>query len=54
MDKLIPLITAVVDEYKEKGLPNERFHKFFKRVQEIQGFKYQEMPVPVIVDNPCE
>ncbi|MFC5713143.1 precorrin-3B C(17)-methyltransferase [Thalassorhabdus alkalitolerans] len=54
VDKLIPLITAVVDEYKEKGLPNERFHKFFKRVQEIQGFKYQEMPVPVIVDNPCE
>ncbi len=53
-DKLVETMVNVIEEYREKGLPNERFHKFFKRIQNIQGFQYQEMPEPVKVDNPCE
>lgn len=53
-DELVDLIVNIVMEYKEKGLPNERFYKFFKRVQQIQGFQYQEMYTPVEVNNPCE
>ncbi|WP_281242322.1 precorrin-3B C(17)-methyltransferase [Alteribacillus persepolensis] len=53
-EKLVETMTAIVEEYQEKGMPNERFHKFFKRVQTIQGFAYQKMPEPVEVNNPCE
>lgn len=52
--QLVETMVNVINEYRENGLPNERFHKFFKRVQKIQGFQYQEMPEPVIVNNPCE
>ncbi|SFE51540.1 precorrin-3B C(17)-methyltransferase [Alteribacillus iranensis] len=53
-ERLMDTIVSIVDEYREKGMPNERFYKFFKRVQRIQNFQYQEMFTPVEVNNPCE
>lgn len=53
-ERLIELVVNIVEEYREKGMPNERFYKFFKRVQRIQQFQYQEMFTPVEVNNPCE
>lgn len=43
-DQLVPLVERIVAFYKEKGHPNERFHKFFKRIKVIEGFAYQEVP----------
>ncbi|WP_240374971.1 precorrin-3B C(17)-methyltransferase [Bacillus piscicola] len=53
-ERLVDLIVNIIDEYREKGMPNERFYKFFKRVQRVQNFQYQEMFTPVEVNNPCE
>jgi precorrin-3B C17-methyltransferase len=41
-EKLADLVERIVTRYKNEGHPNERFHKFFKRVKEIEGFKYVE------------
>lgn len=43
-EQLVGLIEKIVRLYQEKGHPNERFHKFFKRIGVIEGFVYQEMP----------
>lgn len=40
--QIVDVIEKIIDEYREKGHPNERFHKFFKRIEEIQGYKYSE------------
>lgn len=48
--KLIPLIINIVEQFRRDGLPNERFYKFFKRVQVIQGYHYQEVPTLVAVE----
>ncbi|WCK56469.1 precorrin-3B C(17)-methyltransferase [Aneurinibacillus sp. Ricciae_BoGa-3] len=53
-DKLVPIIEAIIHEYKEKGYPNERFHKFFKRVKTVQGYQYQDETPKVLVEAaPC-
>ncbi|EIT86469.1 precorrin 3 methylase [Fictibacillus macauensis ZFHKF-1] len=53
-EDLVNLVTAVIEEYKEKGHPNERFFKFFKRVQSVQGFKHKDMaPVIELEPAPC-
>ncbi|MEK3936133.1 precorrin-3B C(17)-methyltransferase [Sporosarcina sp. FSL W7-1349] len=49
-EKLVPLIVAIVEQFRNEGLPNERFYKFFKRVQSIQGFPYQEVPTLVVLE----
>ncbi|MDQ0338394.1 precorrin-3B C17-methyltransferase [Caldalkalibacillus uzonensis] len=49
-EELVDLIERVVRLYVEEGHPNERFHKFFKRVKEIEGFKYQDMRPPITVE----
>ncbi|HHY21810.1 MAG TPA: precorrin-3B C(17)-methyltransferase, partial [Bacilli bacterium] len=48
--KLVPLVVAIVEQFRQEGLPNERFYKFFKRVQNIQGFMYQEVPTLVALE----
>ncbi|MFL6561023.1 MAG: precorrin-3B C(17)-methyltransferase, partial [Bacillus sp. (in: firmicutes)] len=36
-DQIVGVIEGIVQEYKQKAYPNERFYKFFKRVKEVQG-----------------
>ncbi|MGF6950290.1 precorrin-3B C17-methyltransferase [Neobacillus sp. B4I6] len=42
-DQIVGVIEGIVQEYKQKAYPNERFYKFFKRVKEVQGFVYQDI-----------
>ncbi|MEE6449285.1 precorrin-3B C(17)-methyltransferase [Gottfriedia acidiceleris] len=42
-DIIVGVIEGIVQEYKQKAYPNERFYKFFKRVKEVQGFVYQDI-----------
>ncbi|TYR80621.1 precorrin-3B C(17)-methyltransferase [Priestia megaterium] len=53
-DKIVGIIEGIVKEYKEKGYPNERFHKFFKRVKTVYGFTYQDITPKIKVEAaPC-
>ncbi|MGF9699652.1 precorrin-3B C(17)-methyltransferase [Paenibacillus sp. MABNR03] len=52
-DQIGEIVERIVAEYKEKGHPNERFHKFFKRVGVIQGFRHVDAPVTVEVNPVC-
>lgn len=53
-DEIVPLVERIVHAYKEHGHPNERFHKFFKRVKKIEGFTYQDVAPKVKVEPlPC-
>ncbi|WP_127529391.1 precorrin-3B C(17)-methyltransferase [Paenibacillus kobensis] len=50
---IVPAIERIFKEYAEKGHPNERFHKFFKRVGKVAGFEHQDHHEPVAVDAAC-
>ncbi|GAB7387057.1 hypothetical protein BSNK01_08930 [Bacillaceae bacterium] len=52
-DRLVETIERIVRRYMAEGHPNERFHKFFRRVKEIEGFAYREMPAPPIEPAVC-
>jgi NAD(P)H-nitrite reductase large subunit len=52
-EEIVPLIERIVARYKRDAFPNERFHKFFQRVGEIEGFVWQEMPAPKIENAVC-
>ncbi|MDN4074132.1 precorrin-3B C(17)-methyltransferase [Fictibacillus terranigra] len=53
-EKLVGIVTSIIQEYEEKGHPNERFFKFFKRVQQVGGFKHRDMaPVIELEPAPC-
>lgn len=52
-DQIGGIVERIVADYKEKGHPNERFHKFFKRVGVIQGFRHVDAPVTVEVNPIC-
>ncbi len=52
-EEIVPLVEDIVAFFKEKAYPNERFHKFFKRIGEIKGFKYQEVPAIQIEPMAC-
>ncbi|SDM51204.1 cobalt-precorrin 3 C17-methyltransferase [Fictibacillus solisalsi] len=53
-DQLVGIVTGIIQEYEDKGHPNERFFKFFKRVQEVGGFKHRDMaPVIQLEPAPC-
>ncbi|WP_078412780.1 precorrin-3B C(17)-methyltransferase [Priestia abyssalis] len=53
-ENIVKVIENIVNEYKEKGHPNERFYKFFKRVREVQGFKHRDItPVIEVEPAPC-
>ncbi|MBS2772397.1 precorrin-3B C(17)-methyltransferase [Anoxybacillus rupiensis] len=41
-EQIVPVVIQIIQEYKEHGHPNERFHKFFQRVKKAGGFVYQE------------
>lgn len=53
-DQLVDLVADIIEFYQEKGHPNERFYKFFKRVKEIKGFKHQEIAPKIKLEPaPC-
>ncbi|WP_100407073.1 precorrin-3B C(17)-methyltransferase [Bacillus solitudinis] len=52
-ETLVETVVNVVREFQERGLPNERFHKFFKRVQVVQGYRFVDVPDPIPVDMAC-
>ncbi|WP_042346710.1 precorrin-3B C(17)-methyltransferase [Bacillus massiliigorillae] len=53
-EQIIDKVTAIIEEYKEKAHPNERLFKYFKRVKEIQGYKYQDMAPKIEIEPaPC-
>ncbi|MEC0230934.1 precorrin-3B C(17)-methyltransferase [Paenibacillus alba] len=49
-EELVELVTRIVERYQKEGHPNERFHKFFKRVKEIEGYRHQEA-VGFVIEN---
>lgn len=49
-EELVQLVGRIVERYQKEGHPNERFHKFFKRVKEIEGYRHQEM-VGFVIEN---
>jgi len=49
-DQIVGFVERIIDEYKEKGHPNERFHKFFKRVKRIQGFEYRDVTPKIEIE----
>lgn len=53
-DQLLPLLTKIIEEYKENAHPNERLFKYFKRVKKIQHFNYHDMSSKIEVEQaPC-
>ncbi len=53
-DQLLPLLTNIIEEYKQNAHPNERLFKYFKRVKKIQYFTYQDMSSKIEVEPaPC-
>ena len=52
-EDIVPVIERVFREYEEQGHPNERFHKFFKRVGIVAGFEHQDHVSAVVVDAVC-
>ncbi|WP_199426557.1 precorrin-3B C(17)-methyltransferase [Thermaerobacillus caldiproteolyticus] len=51
--EIIDVVTRVIEEYKENGHPNERFHKFFQRVKQVGGFEYKEDEKVVQIEVPA-
>ncbi len=39
-DDIVATIARIIEQYKEEGYANERFHKFFERKREVGGFVY--------------
>lgn len=53
-EKIVDVVEGIVDEYREKGHPNESFFKFFKRVKEVGGFVYQNVTPKIKIEPaPC-
>lgn len=53
-EKIVDVVEGIVDEYREKGHPNESFFKFFKRVKEVGGFVYQDVTPKIKIEPaPC-
>jgi precorrin-3B C17-methyltransferase len=42
-DQIVGVVERIVQEYKQKAYPNERFYKFFKRAKQVQGFEHQDI-----------
>lgn len=52
-DRLVETVERIITQYVSAGHPNERFHKYFKRVKQVEGFDYREVPVLVIDNAVC-
>ncbi|WP_206922082.1 precorrin-3B C(17)-methyltransferase [Alicyclobacillus acidoterrestris] len=52
-DEVPDLMERIVNRYRADAFPGERFHKFFQRVGEIEGFVHRDKPVTVVADSVC-
>lgn len=53
-DRVLDLVESIINEFKEKGHPNERFFKFFKRVGTVKEYEYKDItPKMEIAPAPC-
>lgn len=53
-EELVPLLTRIVEEYKENAHPNERLFKYFKRVKKILHYNYYDMSCKIEIEEaPC-
>ncbi|MCR8631366.1 precorrin-3B C(17)-methyltransferase [Paenibacillus radicis (ex Xue et al. 2023)] len=52
-DRLVETIERIVHRFIKEGHPNERFHKFFKRAKELEGYRHQDMPAFTIENAIC-
>nr|WP_240762455.1 precorrin-3B C(17)-methyltransferase [Paenibacillus thalictri] len=52
-EEIVPVVEQIFRLYTEKGHPNERFHKFFKRVGDVAGFLHREHAPQVEVNAVC-
>ncbi|WP_159882773.1 precorrin-3B C(17)-methyltransferase [Paenibacillus puerhi] len=52
-EKLVETVEKIVRRYADEAHPNERFHKFFNRVKELEGYRYRELPVFQIENALC-
>ncbi|MBW5467817.1 precorrin-3B C(17)-methyltransferase [Brevibacillus formosus] len=49
-EEIVPLVERIVNRFKKEAFPNERFHKFFQRVGELEGFAWYE-PAKAEIEN---
>ncbi|GEC90546.1 precorrin-3B C(17)-methyltransferase [Brevibacillus brevis] len=49
-EEIVPLVERIVNRFKKDAFPNERFHKFFQRVGELEGFAWYE-PAKAEIEN---
>lgn len=47
------LLERIVQTYRRDSFPGERFHKFFARVGQVEGFVHKDKPQPVAADSIC-
>ncbi|MDP5274171.1 precorrin-3B C(17)-methyltransferase [Chengkuizengella axinellae] len=52
-EHIVDMVERIVKGYANDGFPNERFHKYFKRLKEIEGFTYRDVPVLVTEQVIC-
>ncbi|CAG7634045.1 precorrin-3B C(17)-methyltransferase [Paenibacillus allorhizosphaerae] len=52
-EDIVPAVERIYKQYAEQGHPNERFHKFFKRVGVVGGFQHREHAPQVEVNAVC-
>lgn len=53
VDELVDIVERIVLAYQEQGYPEERFHKFWKRVGEVAGYRHESHANPVVADASC-
>ncbi|PWK14835.1 precorrin-3B C(17)-methyltransferase [Tumebacillus permanentifrigoris] len=51
--QLLSAVEQILAEYKAKGYPDERFHKFFKRVGNLVGFHHEDFTAPLVIESIC-
>ncbi|MGD8189573.1 precorrin-3B C(17)-methyltransferase [Brevibacillus ginsengisoli] len=44
-DQIVSVVERIVSRFKQEAFPNERFHKYFKRKGNVEGYVYQEQKV---------
>jgi precorrin-3B C17-methyltransferase len=49
-EEIVPLVERIVTRFKKEAFPNERFHKFFQRVGELEGYAWRE-PAKAEIEN---
>ncbi|MFD2368974.1 precorrin-3B C(17)-methyltransferase [Brevibacillus sp. GCM10020057] len=52
-EEIVPLVERIVTRFKQEAFPNERFHKFFQRVGELEGYAWREPAKAEIESAAC-